>query len=139
MTHRPDQSADLDEDLAREVRRMERQPLRVLLIGLVGVGVMVGLDRLYNQQLSVVAWLAIVGVASLTLPLAAVLRALAQITNVWAHRDQETRRALSPPEPSPKRPTTRPRTAPANRSSEGRSRARLTPVPQDPPQEAKTS
>lgn len=129
----------LDEDLAREVRRMERQPVRVLVVGLLGVGVMMGIDRYYNQQLSVVGWLAVVGVATLTLPLAAVLRALAQVTNVWAHRDQETRRALTPPEVPPKRPTTRPRTSPQNRSSEGRSRARLTPVPQDPPQETKTS
>ena len=123
----------LDADLARYVRRTERTPIGVLAAGIVGVAVMIAIDKLYNSELSPVAWLAIVGIASLTLPLTVVLRALAPISSAWALQQQAARRALAAPEDPPSRPPDRPTTRPRTAPGEKRSRARLTPLPDDGP------
>lgn len=135
MTLRP----RLDDDLAREVRRIAALPFKVVFLGFTGVGAMIGIDVFYKHQLSPVAWIAVTAVAVLTLPLVAVLRAQSRLWDLWA-REQQARREPDQPSLPPKRPTTRPRTGrqPAL-ADEGRSRARLTPVPQDPPKEASRS
>ena len=132
MTQSPARRAGhpLDADLEAYVQRMERLSLRVVL-NVIGIaGALLGIDAYFKGgPPSLVGWLAVLVVAGVALPLNKILRVLAQGQRLWALGEQE-RRAGLPDETPPRQ-----RTGRQGSLSEGRSRARLTPVPQDEPRE----
>lgn len=128
-------SKKLDEDLEAYVHRLESVSWKVIRNAVLIAGGLLGIDAYFKGgPPSIVGWLAVVVVAGVVLPLNRLVRILAQGQRMWALGEQERRTSAPPESPPPRQRTGRQR-----QIGEGRSQARLTPVPQDPPKEASRS
>jgi hypothetical protein len=135
MTHPPPARPPLDDDLAQAVQRVDRMPTRVVVLGLIGAAAMLAIDWIYNHQLSVVAWIAVVGIATITIPIVDMSRIQRTVWRAWATDVQASRHA-PPPTPAPRQRSARTNKIPAARVGSGPRTAasahlRITPPPHD--------
>jgi len=108
----------LDEDLAQAVRRVDRMPTRVVVLGLIGAAAMLAIDFLYNHHLSIVAWIAVVGIATITIPIVDMSRIQRTVWRAWAVDVQTSRHAPLPP-PTPRQRSVRTNKVPAAKVGSG--------------------
>lgn len=123
----------LDEDLAQAVRRVDRMPTRVVVLGLIGAAAMLAIDWLYNHHLSIVAWIAVVGIATITIPIVDMSRIQRTVWRAWAIDVQASRHAPPPTPAAPRQRSARTNKIPAGSGPRTAAPAhlRITPPPHD--------
>lgn len=141
MTHPPPARPPLDDDLAQAIRRVDQMPTRVVVRGLIGVAFLLAMDFLYDRNLSIVAWIAVVGVVTITIPVVDVAKVQRAVWRAWANDVQASRHA-PPPTPAPRQRSSRTNKIPASKAGSGPRPAasahlRITPPPHDVSQDPK--